>query len=81
MKQLIETLTEKTWIPLGAAVIVIGGATAWLTSVSWNVASATQEISSMKRDQQQYMQDVQAIKTDIAVIKIQVQSVNNKLGR
>lgn len=76
-----KPLTATTLLPIGLAVAIFGGGSAWLTTISWNLASASQEIASLKKDQAQYMQDVQSIKTDIAVIKNQVQSVNTKLGR
>lgn len=76
-----KPLTATTLLPIGLAVAIFGGGSAWLTSMSWNLAAASQEIASIKRDQEQYMQDVQSIKTDTAVIKVQIVELNKKLGR
>ena len=76
----MNDLTEKTKITLGLAIVAIGGAAMWVTSISINVAESATKLGKIEDQQQKYMSHIQAIQTDLAVIKERVESVNNKLG-
>ena len=76
----MSELTERTKITLGLAVVAIGGAAVWITSISINVAESSTKLQKIETQQTQYLQSIQLIQTDLAVIKERVESVNNKLG-
>ena len=76
----MSELTERTKITLGLAVVAIGGAAVWITSISINVAESSTKLNKIESQQEQYLESIHAIKSDLAVIKERVESVNNKLG-
>lgn len=76
----MNELTERTKITLGLAIVAIGGATAWITSISINVAESATKLNKIENQQAAYLESVHEIKSDLAVIKERVESVNKKLG-
>lgn len=58
-------LTEKTLIPIGLAVIVIGGGSAWFTSLHAHQLHLTERMDAVERIEEQVSQ----IKQDIAEIR------------
>ena len=58
----MHKLTERTLIPLGIAIIAIGGGAAWLTNVNAS-------IRSIEAAQNKYTELVEQIRNDLAEIK------------
>lgn len=59
-------LSDKTLIPLGVAIMVIGGGTAWLTSLHLATASNTAALAELKQSIPEKLENIQR---DIAEIK------------
>ena len=76
----MNELNEKTKTTLGIAIVAIGGAAMWVTSISINVAESNEKLKTMESVQAKYLENISEIKSDLAVIKSRVESVNNKLG-
>lgn len=58
-----------TLIPLGAAIIAIGGGAAWLTTVHVQMEANAASIQSIEAKQERYADDIHRISIDIAEIK------------
>jgi len=76
----MNELNEKTKTTLGIAIVAIGGAAMWVTSISINVAESNEKLKTIETVQAKYLENMSEIKSDLAVIKARVESVNNKLG-
>jgi hypothetical protein len=66
-------LDDKTKISFGLAITVIGGGAAWLTSMSLQTIANAKTLDTLEIRQVQYSDDIDAIKTDIAVIRTQME--------
>lgn len=62
-------LTEMTLVPLGMAIISIGGAAAWLTTIHVQMDANAASIQSIEEKQTEYSKDIRQIAVDIAEIK------------
>lgn len=68
MKELKE-LSDKTLLPLGLAVIVIGGGAIWLTTVYNEVQANTRAIESATITQKEYVKTLQEINLRLTIIE------------
>ena len=72
----MELLSEKTLIPVGLAVVAIGGGSMWLTSLHFETVAVAKEVQVISRKQ-----DVlDGIQTDLAVIKTKLEKIERKMG-
>lgn len=62
-------ITEMTLIPLGVALISIGGGAAWLTRIHIQMDANAASIQSIEENQTEYSKDIRQIAVDIAEIK------------
>jgi len=58
MSERVSSINEKTWIPLGAVVIIFGAA-AWLTSVHKQGEANANEIVEIKQDNEKYLDKIE----------------------
>jgi hypothetical protein len=65
----VSPITDKTLIPLGVAVLVIGGGAAWLTSISNATQISKDGIVRLEAKQDAYSNDLQKIYQELAEIK------------
>lgn len=62
-------LDQTTMIPLGVAVLSIGGASFWLSAVHSKVNSHGEELAETKNKQEKIHDDLRQIKIDLGIIK------------
>ena len=62
-------ITEKTLIPIGVAVVVIGGGSMWLTSLYAKVNELEEQVSAKAHAIERIQDDVYQIKLDVREIK------------
>lgn len=70
----MKALTEKTLIPLGLAVAVIGGGAWWLSSVHAQLQTTAGTVNEMKTT----LGMLPSMKTDIEVIKTKVEGLEKQ---
>lgn len=73
----MNRITEKTWIPLGGALTILGvliGGIVWLTEVYAKVSL----IPSIQAKQEVYTENLAEIRTDIALIKKSIEHIEKK---
>jgi hypothetical protein len=63
------TLSEKTTIPIGIAVAIFGGAAAWMTNLATQTMANAKALEAMESRHYQYLNSIQKIEKDVAVIK------------
>lgn len=64
----MNKLTDKTWIPLGVAIVVIGGGAAWATNVQQAVSKVKDisiEIYEMKMVLVEVKTELKALRDDL----------------
>ncbi len=80
MKEVLRDISDKTLIPLGIAVFVIGGASAWMTSVDSRLQA---QGARLDRQGTFYADSFRDIRTDIKEFKGEIQldlrSIKEKL--
>lgn len=64
----MKSLSENTLIPIGLAVIVIGGGAAWLTDLHSSIAATEARVSKVEPKVDKVSDDIAEIKQSIAVI-------------
>jgi len=69
MTKTVRTLTENTWIPLGTAVLVIGGGAYWLANIHLATASNTISLNDLNPKIEQIQKDIAEIKGELKRIK------------
>lgn len=74
----MNKLDDSTWVPLGLAIVTIGGAAMWITSISINVEASQDKLNQLQTKQDQYFEAVHAMQSDLAVIKERVESIDKK---
>lgn len=57
----MKTLSEKTKVSIGLAVVAIGGGAMWLTTLYWNTAANAKEIVEIKSDQKEFYKVLNSI--------------------
>jgi hypothetical protein len=62
-------LDEKTSVSVGLAVSLIGGATAWMTSLALQTSANAKSLETIEIRQIKYSESIQNIEKDIAIIK------------
>jgi hypothetical protein len=62
-------LSDKTLIPLGVAILGIGGAAMWLTSLYFQTQANASQIQRLADKQDSYLSTLIEIRSDVAVIK------------
>jgi len=62
-------ITENTLIPIGIAITVIGGGSAWLTTMHQSMSAMAQEIRSVKEERKTLYDSLELIRRDISEIK------------
>lgn len=62
-------VTDQTLIPIGLAILTIGGGAAWLTVVHEKVAVSADRIKEMSEDQKKYTEDLHQINARLARIE------------
>jgi len=65
----MKALTDKTLVPIGIAIVVIGGGSAWLTVLAGTVQESARVLFEIKTKQDLYSEDVATIRSDIRLIK------------
>jgi hypothetical protein len=75
----MKELSDKTLVPLGIAIATIGAVAWWAAVTTANGAATDRELSQVKVQLHKYSEDVTAMRSDLAVIKDRVESMNNKL--
>lgn len=65
----MSKLTESTLIPIGLAVVVIGGGAVWLTVLADTVSGTSKEVLTIREKQDKYQEDIHQIKLDLTKIK------------
>ncbi len=71
-------LDEKVFVPIGLAVLVIGGSAAWVTRVQIEQSAQAAAIKAIKDDSKD---DVQAIRKSLEVIASELAGVKGELKR
>ena len=64
-----QVLDDSFLIPLGMAVVVIGGSAAWLSSMHLQAAENAKKIQELSQLQAQYLAHVIKIEHDVAEIR------------
>lgn len=65
----MKSISEMTLIPIGLAVVIIGGGTTWLTVMASTLTQNSKDIASIKDNQSQYMKDLYKIELHLAKIR------------
>lgn len=65
----IKSIDERTLIPVGLAVITIGGGIAWLTALYDKTEALAQDMQSKDVLIHRMTEDIHAIRLDIEIIK------------
>jgi hypothetical protein len=64
----VAKITDTTLIPIGLAVVVIGGGAAWLTAMSLKIDSAIASTQRIEQKQSTYNEDISQIRELISGI-------------
>lgn len=64
----MEKISEQTLIPIGVAVVVIGAAALWISSINLQTKSNTETINKLEVKQEKYSDDMRAIRESLAEI-------------
>lgn len=68
----VRSLSDQTLIPIGLAIMAIGGGAAWLTSIHIETRANADMIREIKTAQDRYMEDIHAIRINITEINTQM---------
>lgn len=60
-------ITDRTWVPLGLAVVALGGGGGWVTVTSFQLSDLGREQASMKQMVKEVRDDVIVLKTVMGV--------------
>lgn len=71
----VEKITDKTFIPLWLAVVVIGGGAAWLTTLQIAVADSAEKLAKQEIAMNQVSKDALEIKLALARIEEQMKFI------
>jgi hypothetical protein len=66
----MKTLTENTMIPIGLAILAIGGGASWLTVLMVKINNAEAKLQEVQSKQDAYIEKMNAIQMDVRVIKV-----------
>lgn len=77
----MKSLSENTLIPIGLAVVVIGGGSAWLTKISIATAANSDALSRIETKQESYTEHLAEIRQDLAVIRQRIETMEDTHGR
>ena len=80
-----QRLTENTFIPIGLAVVVIGGGAAWMTNIAMTTQNLKDEVefarvSSAKKDEY-YIKAIQEVTTRLQEIRERLIVIETELKR
>lgn len=73
----MRALTESTLVPIGLAVVAIGGGAAWLTSMHSATARNLETTQRLEVKQDAYNADIQKIYQELAEIKGELKRLTN----
>jgi hypothetical protein len=71
-------ITDKTLIPLGLAVIAIGGGSVWLTTVYAEVKTNNEKLTEVIRSQEEYNRNVAEINSRLSRIEGKLEGRKNE---
>lgn len=71
-------LTEKTPIPIGLAIAVFGGGAAWMTNLAMQSSANAKSLTVIEERHYQYLESIQKIEKDLAVIKTKLEALQTK---
>lgn len=74
----MDKLTEKTLIPLGVALSLIGGGAAWLTKLAFQTSANAATLEQIATKQDVYTDHIAAIRQDLAVIRVEIQQIKKE---
>lgn len=74
----MKLLTDNTLVPLGVAIVGIGGAAMWLTSLYFQTQANAAQIQRLADKQDAYLATLIEIRSDVAVIKSQIEKEKEK---
>ena len=77
----MKSLTENTLIPIGLALTVIGGGSAWLTRISVATAANAEALNRIETKQDQYTEHLSQIRQDLAVIRNRLENMEVQNGK
>lgn len=77
----MKSLTENTFIPIGLALTVIGGGSAWLTRMSVATAANAEALTRIETKQEKYTEHLAEIREELAAIRERLDSIGGKHGR
>lgn len=72
-------LDEYTNIPIGIAIIIIGGGAAWMTSIAIQTQANARSLDLIEQRQIDYNKSISKIETDLAIIRTKTEIINKKL--
>ena len=80
----MKSINENTLIPLGLAVITIGGGAIWLTQLSVQTRANAEILDKIQQDRSiaraEYLKNVEEIKVSLAEIKVELKIIRGKNG-
>ena len=71
----MQFFTQNTFIPIGLALTVIGGGSAWLTKISLATAANAAALTRIEAKQDRYTEHLAQIRQDLAVIRQRVETM------
>lgn len=74
-------ITEQTLIPLGVAVMAIGGGAAWLTQVYLMTQANGEMITKVQAQQDVYTKNLEEIRVELGEIKTELRLMRGKNGK
>lgn len=77
----MKSLTENTFIPIGLALTVIGGGSAWLTKISVSTSANAETLTRIESKQDQYTEHLSQIRQDLAVIRNRLENMEVQNGK
>lgn len=77
----MKFLSEKTAVPLGIAIIAIGGGAIWLTTMHIQGQANAAAIAIIDAKQDRYAAEIQKMNESLAVIRTKVENIDLKMRR
>lgn len=77
----MKVFTENTFIPIGLALTVIGGGSAWLTKISLATTANAEALTRIESKQDEYTEHLSEIRQDLAVIRERIENMEVRNGR
>jgi hypothetical protein len=71
-------INEKTPIPIGVAIALIGGGAVWLTTIALQTNANAKYIELIEQRQLKYNESIQSIERDIAIIKVKSELIERR---